>query len=98
MAAVRNGVGREEAHEAIKEHAVAVALEMRQGRTENDLFERLAADSRLGLDRAQIESLVAEPIEFTGAARDQVATVVRRVEEALATQPEAAAYTPGAIL
>ena len=32
MAAVRNGVGREEAHEAIKEHAVAVALEMRQGR------------------------------------------------------------------
>ena len=31
MAAVRNGVGREQAHEAIKEHAVAVALEMRQG-------------------------------------------------------------------
>src|SRR6185436_9459880 len=44
MAAVRNGVGREAAHEAIKEHAVAVALEMRQGRTDNDLFERLAAD------------------------------------------------------
>ena len=49
MAAVRNGVGREEAHEAIKEHAVAVALEMRQGLAENDLFERLAADPRLGL-------------------------------------------------
>ena len=31
MTAVRNGVGREQAHEAIKEHAVAVALEMRQG-------------------------------------------------------------------
>jgi adenylosuccinate lyase len=98
MAAVRNGVGREEAHEAIKEHAVAVALEMRQGRTENDLFERLAADERLGLGREQIGALVAEPIEFTGAARDQVAAVVRRVEEALATDPDAAAYTPGAIL
>ena len=52
MAAVRNGVGREAAHEAIKEHAVGVALAMRQGQAENDLFERLAADERLGLDRA----------------------------------------------
>src|SRR6187200_2683632 len=62
MTAVRNGVGREEAHEAIKEHAVAVALEMRQGRADNDLFERLAADSRLGLSREQIEALVADPV------------------------------------
>jgi adenylosuccinate lyase len=98
MAAVRNGVGREEAHEAIKEHAVAVALEMRQGRAGNDLFERLASDPRLGLDRAQIASLVADPLEFTGAARDQVTDVVRRVEGALATEPGAAAYTPGSIL
>jgi adenylosuccinate lyase len=98
MTAVRNGVGREEGHEAIKEHAVAVALEMRQGRADNDLFERLAADPRLGLTRDQIEALVADPVEFTGAARDQVASVVRRVEAALATDPEAAAYVPGAIL
>ncbi len=34
MAAVRAGVGRETAHEVIKEHAVAVALEMRRGRAE----------------------------------------------------------------
>ena len=98
MAAVRNGVGREQAHEAIKEHSLAVALEMRQGRAVNDLFERLSADPRLGLDRAQIGSLVAEPIEFTGAARQQVAAVVRRVEAALATDPAAAAYLPGEIL
>ncbi len=98
MAAVRQGVGREQAHEAIKEHAVAVALEMRAGRTDNDLFDRLAADPRLGLDRAAIEALVAEPIEFTGAARDQVATVVRRVREVVATDPGAEAYQPGDIL
>src|SRR5690606_25393314 len=30
MACVRAGVGREQAHEAIKHHAIAVALEMRQ--------------------------------------------------------------------
>ena len=50
IAAVRAGVGRESAHEAIKENAVAVALEMREkGSERNDLFARLAADSRLGL-------------------------------------------------
>jgi adenylosuccinate lyase len=98
MAAVRNGVGREEAHEAIKEHAVAVALEMRQGRAENDLFERLAADSRLGLDRASIQALVADPLEFTGAARAQVQGVVRRVEEVVKADPIGQNYSPGAIL
>ncbi len=98
MAAVRAGVGREAAHEAIKEHAVAVALDMRRGQQANDLFDRLAGDSRLGLDRAALAALVAEPIDFTGAARDQVAQVVARVGEVLAEHPQAAAYVPGAIL
>ncbi|MEO5652597.1 MAG: adenylosuccinate lyase [Marmoricola sp.] len=98
MTAVRNGVGREEAHQAIKEHAIAVALEMRAGLVRNDLFERLAADQRLGLSREQIDALVADPIEFTGAAREQVAAVVRRIERVVATDPGAAAYAPGAIL
>jgi adenylosuccinate lyase len=98
MAAVRNGVGREQAHEAIKEQAVAVALEMRQGRTDNDLLDRLAGDQRLGLTREQIAALVADPLEFTGAAVAQVRAVVRRVEEVVATDPDAAAYSPGAIL
>ncbi len=98
MAAVRAGVGREVAHEAIKEHAVAVALEMRAGLGTNDLFDRLAADPRLHLTREQVAGLVAEPIEFTGAARAQVAEVVRRVDEVVATDPDAAAYAPGEIL
>jgi adenylosuccinate lyase len=98
MAAVRGGVGRETAHEAIREHAVAVALEMRQGRLENDLFDRLASDARLGLDGAAIAALVRDPIEFTGAARSQTRDVVRRVEEVVARHPDAASYVPGAIL
>ena len=67
-------------------------------RPTNDLFDRLAADGRLGLDRAALEALVAEPIEFTGAARDQVARVVDRIEVIAAQHPGAATYTPGAIL
>jgi adenylosuccinate lyase len=93
MAAVRAGVGRETAHEVIKEHAVAVALAMREkGQAENDLLARLAADERLPA------FTLPDPLAFTGAARDQVAAVIRRVDALVAEHPEAATYTPGAIL
>jgi adenylosuccinate lyase len=99
VAAVKGGVGREVAHEVIKEHAVAVALEMREkGASENDLLGRLAADERLGLSEGDLRSLVASPIEFTGAAGVQVAAVVERIKHAVATHPDAATYSPGAIL
>ncbi|MEX0427187.1 adenylosuccinate lyase [Nocardioides sp. DS6] len=98
MAAVKQGVGREAAHEAIKEAAVGTALDMRQGQAENDVFARLAADPRLGLSADQLGALVAEPITFTGAAVAQVQEVVRRVEAVVAAHPEAAAYVPGDIL
>lgn len=99
MAAVRSGVGREVAHEAIKEHAVGVALAMREkGAAENDLFPRLAADDRLALTEDDLATLVAAPLEFTGAATDQVASVVAAVERLVATDPEAATYAPASIL
>jgi adenylosuccinate lyase len=99
MAAVKNGVGRETAHEVIKEHAVAVALEMREkGLERNDLLERLAADERLGLTRDQLDALVADPLEFTGAARTQVSHVVDEIEHLVAERPDAAVYTPEPIL
>lgn len=99
MASVRAGVGRESAHEAIKEHAVAVALEMREkGTDRNDLFERLAADDRLPLTLENINELVSEPLEFTGAAQAQVAEVVNRINAIVASRPEAARYSPGDIL
>jgi len=99
VAAVKAGVGREVAHEVIKEHAVAVALEMREkGATENDLLVRLAADDRLGLSEADLRSLVASPLEFTGAAGVQVKAVVDQINHVVAAHPAAAAYSPGAIL
>ncbi|HEY0816925.1 MAG TPA: adenylosuccinate lyase [Pseudonocardia sp.] len=96
-AAVRAGVGRETAHEVIKEHAVGVALAMREkGQAENDLLARLASDERLGL--TSLDGLLADPIRFTGAASAQVRAVVERVGGIVAAHPEAAAYVPGAIL
>jgi adenylosuccinate lyase len=98
MAAVRKGVGRESAHEAIKRAAVGTALDMRRGQAENDVFARLAADPDLGLSEEELAALVAEPIAFTGAAVDQVEAVVRRVVHLMSRYPDEAAYTPGAIL
>ncbi len=99
MAAVRAGVGRETAHEAIKENAVAVALAMReQGIEHNDLLDRLAADERLPLSREQLEQLLADRLAFTGAASGQVAEVVAKVEKVVSRYPEAAEYRPGDIL
>src|SRR5689334_1331656 len=60
IASVRAGVGRETAHEVIKEHAVAVALAMREKGSEPDLLDRLAADPRLPLDRPALDAALAD--------------------------------------
>jgi adenylosuccinate lyase len=99
IAAMRHGVGRETAHEAIKEHSIAVALQMREtGRTDNDLLDRLAADPRLGVTRAELEAAIAEPTELTGVAGRQVAALAEQIATIAAAHPEAAAYRPGPVL
>ncbi|MEV4362860.1 adenylosuccinate lyase [Nonomuraea sp. NPDC049625] len=98
MAAVRAGVGRESAHELIKEHAVGAALAMRSRGAGNELLDLLAADIRFPLDRVRLEALLADQVSFTGAAADQVEAVARQVGEVVTAHPEAAAYRPGAIL
>jgi adenylosuccinate lyase len=99
MAAVKAGVGRELAHEVIGQHAVAVALEMREKGSEgNDLLDRLAADPRLKLTAADLAVVVAEPLSFTGAAAAQVSAFVARAAEVAVRHPEAATYDPEEIL
>lgn len=100
VAAVRAGVGRETAHEAIREHAVAVALAMREsgGAGGGELVRRLAGDPRLRLDHATLDALLADRAGFTGAAQAQVDAVVARIAEVVAAHPTAAAYTPVGVL
>jgi adenylosuccinate lyase len=99
MAAVKAGVGREVAHEAIKGHAVAAALRIREeGAETNDLVDRLASDARLSLTREQLDVALAEPLSFVGAAPDQVDAFVGAVEALVAAHPDAATYRPAAIL
>ena len=96
MAAVKAGVGREVAHEVIKEHAVKAALGMREGK-KNTLLDDLAADDRLPLDRAALDLLISKPIEFTGEAREQVARVIARIDVITSAHSAAAQYKPNSI-
>jgi adenylosuccinate lyase len=96
MAAVKAGVGREIAHEAIKEHAVSAALGMREGRA-NNVLETLAADSRIPFDLEQLKALIGNPIDFTGDAHSQVSQVCDRIEVITRKFPAAAALKPGSI-
>lgn len=99
MAAVRSGVGREAAHEAIKEHAVAVALDLREsGHDANDLIERLAADPRLGLSGGELGHAVGDPITFVGNAPAQTRAFVAQVGEVVQRHPDAAAYVGEGVL
>ena len=99
VAAVRNGVGREQAHEAIKEHAVAAALRLREDGAEgNDLIERLAADPRLGLAPDELAGVLSNPIDFVGRAPEQIASFVTTISALVSADPAAAGYRPGDIL
>ena len=98
MAAVRKGVGRETAHEIIKENAVGMALDMRENGAEQNLVERLAADDRLPLTADELQQALSDRAAFTGAASSQVARVARRVADAVNNYPDAADYQPGEIL
>ena len=99
MEAVKAGAGREEAHEAIKEHAVAAVLDLRSGAIkDNDLVERLAADSRLGLTHEQLSDLIGRAQAMTGLATEQVNNFCSSVRKEALNVPAAASYTPSAIL
>lgn len=93
MAAVKKGVGRESAHEIIKEHSTKAALSMRAGEA-NQLLEALADDPRIPLDRHELQQLISNPIEFAGAAKEQVTQVLSRINQITAKHQDAAKYQP----
>jgi len=99
MEAVKAGAGREAAHEAIKEHAVAVAVDLRNGAvSHNDLMRRLGNDPRLGLTMQALDRVIAQGRVNTGDAVAQVDAFCDRVAGIIARIPGAATYQPGSIL
>ena len=97
MAAVKKGVGREVAHEAIKKHAIAAALNMREGKPQ-DLISRLASEKVLNLSAAELNDLLTEPLSFVGLAQQQVSDIAQKVAVIVKKYPQAASYLPKPII
>jgi adenylosuccinate lyase len=96
MASLKAGVGREAAHEVIKNHAVAAAISMRESKG-NNLLDLLASDDRIPFNRSELDALIGDPIEFTGDARGQISRVVAKIDVITKKYPGAATYKPGSI-
>jgi adenylosuccinate lyase len=99
MEAVKGGAGREDAHEAIKEHAVGVVNDLRSGKIrENDLVTRLAKDSRVGLKEKDLEKILLDGESRIGSAKSQVDSFVERSRKWGKKFPDAKVYSPPSIL
>ena len=99
MHAVRQGLGRETAHELIKEHAVATALAMREASTDNrPLVDRLGDDDRFPGSATELAEIIADPRALLGLLDDQVASFVKRVNERVATNTDGTDYRGAEIL
>jgi adenylosuccinate lyase len=97
MESVKTGAGRETAHEAIKEHALAAAKSIRNGEDAN-MISRLSGDKRLGLKREKLEAILADGSRFVGAAPEQVDEFIATVALLAKKIKGAAAYQPGKLL
>jgi len=101
MTAVKAGVGRETAHEAIKRHAVAEAMAMREKGTVPKLAEKLSGDpvfQRAGITEDRINGILADKKHFVGNAAEQIEQVTAKASPLLERHAEAARYEPGDIL
>jgi adenylosuccinate lyase len=98
MEAVKNGAGRETAHEAIKEHALAAAKALRGGGGGDDLFNRLAGDRRIGLGKKTLKAILSESSRFVGAAPHQVDAFVAEVRPLAKRFRGSEDYIPGQLL
>lgn len=98
MEAVKKGAGRETAHEAIKEHALAAAKALRSGSGDADLLTRLASDRRIGLGKRALKGVLSENARFVGAAPHQVDAFVAEVKPLARRHRGAADYQPAKLL
>ena len=78
MDAVRRGGDRQELHERLREHSMAAARHVKEEGGDNDLIERVCADSAFGLRREEVDAIL-DPARFTGRSAEQVEEYLRDV-------------------
>jgi len=97
MASVKNGVGREKAHELIKKHSTNAALALREGK-DFDLINDLANEKELLLKKEDLERIMKDELKVVGNAKNQIEDVIKNVEKVIKNNPEASNYKPHKIL
>ncbi|MCI9449180.1 MAG: adenylosuccinate lyase [Clostridiales bacterium] len=70
MYCTKNGGDRQELHEAIREHSVATAKQIKLNGCENDLLERILNDKRFNLTESELAPLIKKE-NFIGRAPEQ---------------------------
>ena len=97
MLCVKAGIGREEAHKIIKEHAVTASTNLRRN-GENNFIQLVSSDSRLGLEKESLVKLLDTPLALTGDAKGQVERILAEISKLTAGSDEATSYLPGEML
>ena len=96
-AATQAGMGREEAHEAIKAHAVTAALDLRnKNEGENTLLQRIADDTEIPLSFDELKSAIAT--SDIGRTDQQIEAVNQVVQQVIERHPESKSYKPQTII
>jgi len=96
-AAIQAGLGREEAHEIVKGHAVSAALDLRNNDNgENILLKRLSEDSAIPLTYDELVEVISKP--DIGLADSQIKSVSHTVQKLIERYPAAASYRPETII
>jgi len=99
MHAVRNGVGRETAHEQIKTYAVQAALAMRQGRGDGMLLlDSLGDDESFPGSSSELKKMISDPAGMLGLVESQITTFVARAKAKVDEVGEPASYRGAEIL
>jgi adenylosuccinate lyase len=100
--AVKHGLGREEAHAAIKKHAIAEALLIRErGASDNRLLEKLVKEpsfKAVGITPEELRTVLRDKSHFVGNAHRQISAVKEKASPLLKMYSEEAKYEPREIL
>ena len=96
-AVTQAGMGREEAHEAIKTHAVSAALDLRNNNEgENTLLQRIADDPEIPLSFDELKSAIAT--SDIGRTDQQIEAVNQVIQQVIERHPESKSYNPQTII
>ena len=82
MESVKRGGDRQALHEALRVHSHAAAAKVKLEGGQNDLLDRIAADPRFPLTRAEIDAMLS-PEAFIGRAPSQVTAFLKDVAQPL---------------